>query len=88
MPRKSAITLRDILAHIQGLRGEMNDRFDGVENRLTNVEYRLDRVEQRLTRVENGLDALNTSHRQLQINVLGHVDRIKTVERHCGLVRR
>lgn len=87
MPRKSEITLRDVLAHIQGLRGEMNNRFDGVENRLTKVEYRLDRVEQRLTRVEDGLDALNMSHRQLQINVLGYGDRIKTVERHCEISR-
>ena len=47
--------LETVLNAINGLRSEMNERFDRVEERLTNVETRLTNVEIKLTNVESDL---------------------------------
>ncbi len=77
MSVKKRITLRDILAHIQGLRNELTDRFDGVESRLEKVENKLSGVEFRLDRIDA---TLKPSFERLQITVRDHGGRIRALE--------
>ncbi len=85
MPAKKGITLRDVLAHIQGFRTSVEQRLDRVENRLTRVEQKLGNVENRLGSVENRLEGLEISlapsHKRLQMTVLAHGGRITKLER-------
>lgn len=58
--------LETILNAINGLRLEMNQRFDQVDGRLTNVEARLTNVEARLTNVEARLTNVETDLSQVK----------------------
>ena len=37
-PKARGITLKDVIAHIQGFRNEMNERMDRIEIRLDQIE--------------------------------------------------
>lgn len=63
---------RTIAASIEGLRGEMIGRFDGVHGRIDGVHGRIDGVHHRIDSLEN---AMNTK--------LDHLDRdITALSRH------
>ncbi len=83
MAKKKGITLSDVLAHIRGLRDEMNERFDGVDGRIDRLEQKVDGIDRRLIRME---ESLVPSHQRLQITVRDHSGRIRRLEKKEGLV--
>ena len=86
--QKKGITLRDILAHIQGIgsriasiEGHMDrmaGKIDVIEGKIVVIEGKIDVMDQRLYRIEN---VLQPSFTRLQITVRDHGTRIRKVER-------
>ncbi len=61
--------LQTVLDAINGLRQEMNDRFSGVEQRLTNVETDVSEIKQMQFVFENEFDRLQASaYKSLQLS--------------------
>lgn len=61
--------LETILDAINGLRSEMNERFDKVEARLTNVETDVNQIKELQFVFENEIDRLLAlSHKSLELS--------------------
>lgn len=54
-----AITLRDILHHIQAMKGEVLRKIDGLEKRMGGLENRMGGLEQRVERVEKKVNLIS-----------------------------
>lgn len=80
----TAELLREIRDGIQGLRGDIDTRFDRTCDGLDRINARLDQTNDRLDGVVHGLDGLceiareiianQAKHRQL------HIDRIRRID--------
>ena len=67
--RDTLPNLETILSAINGLRLEMNERFDKVEARLTNVENDMSKVKELQFVFENKIDRLlSLSHKSLELS--------------------
>jgi archaellum component FlaC len=74
--------LQTVLDAIGGLRAEMNERFDKVEQRLTNVEARLTVVERRLTNVETDVQKV----KEMQFVFENELDRLASANHQALMI--
>lgn len=78
------ITIDDLAVMVakgfDGVREEMNEHFNKVENRLGKVEDRLEKVEDRLGKVEDRLEKVEDNLSTTRMDVLGIGD--KFVSKH------
>jgi archaellum component FlaC len=81
--------LQTVLDAIGGLRAEMNERFDKVEQRLTTVESRLTNVEARLTVVERRLTNVETDVqkvKEMQFVFENELDRLASANHQALMI--
>lgn len=69
--------LKQVLSELQGLRNEVNERFDNVDKRLESMDNRFDNVDKRLENMDNRFDRLDQGQEELK-ELIKHTTTLMT----------